>query len=408
MRPISLARSVQADGTPAYASANAGPRCARMSISFAFFANGFAVASWLPHIPEVKERLALDDFLLGIGLFSMAVGSVLVLPVAGWSAERFGSDTTIRLAGLALCLLLPAPAVAPNLAVLILALLLFGAANGMLDVSMNAQGVLVEDRYGRPILSALHALYSTGGLAGASLAALAAAVGIPAPAQTLGLTVLLAPLLLALCRFLLRGDARGVNQSAVLAWPSRGLLGLGALAFLALMAEGAMGDWAAVFLREYHRAGMDGAAAGFAGFSLAMAAGRFGGDWVRRRWGAPILLRIGGLAAAFGMAVALSASGLVASVLGFTLFGIGLANMIPILFGAAGRARGMAPGLGIAAVAGTGYAGLLAGPPLIGMTAELVGLRPALVMILFGMLAIAAFAGVVRDNTASCTARGAA
>jgi MFS transporter len=408
MRPIFLARSLQAGRTPAHAAASVGLRGARISISFAFFANGFVVASWLPHIPEVKERLALGDFLLGIALFSMAVGSVLVLPVAGWSAERFGSDATTRAAGLALCLLLPVPVMAPNLAALILGLLLFGAANGMLDVSMNAQGVLVEDRYGRPILSFLHALYSTGGLVGASLAALAAAAGIPTPAQTLGLTIFLGLLLLAVFRFLLRGEARRADRGPLLAAPSRGLLGLGALAFLALMAESTMGDWAAVFLRDYHRAGMDGAATGFAGFSLAMAAGRFGGDWVRRRWGAPILLRTGGLVAAFGMTVALSASGLVASVLGFTLFGIGLANMIPILFGAAGRAPGMAPGLGIAAVASTGYAGLLAGPPLIGMTAELVGLRPALVMILLGVLAIAAFAWVVRDNTVSCTARGAA
>src|SRR5438045_2402281 len=145
MRPLSLARSLQAGGTPAHAAAGAGLRRARMSISFAFFANGFVVASWLPHIPEVKERLGLGDFLLGIALFSMAIGSVLVLPVAGWSAGRFGSDATTRTAGLALCLLLPMPVVAPNLATLILALLLFGAANGMLDVSMNAQAVLIED-----------------------------------------------------------------------------------------------------------------------------------------------------------------------------------------------------------------------------------------------------------------------
>jgi MFS family permease len=376
-------------------------RHARISVSLVFFANGFAVASWLPHIPEVKERLALGDFLLGVALFSMAVGSVLVLPIAGWSAGRFGSGATTRAAGLALCLLLPAPVLAPNLVTLILALLLFGAANGMLDVSMNAQAVLIEDRYRRPVLSSLHGLYSTGGLAGASVAALAASIEISAPAQTLGLAAVLAPSLLAISRFLLRSKVRGTGRSAVLAWPSRALLGLGALAFLALMAEGAMGDWAAVFLREYRGAGMDGAATGFAGFSLAMAAGRFGGDWVRRRWGAPILLRVGGLAAAVGITIALIAPGLVLSVLGFTLFGLGLANMIPVLFGAAGRTRGMTPGLGIAAVATTGYVGLLAGPPLIGMTADFVGLRLALVTILCGVLAVAAFAGIVRKNTAT-------
>jgi hypothetical protein len=407
MRPISVAWSLRSAKTLSCEAASAaGLRRARLSVSLVFFANGFVVASWVPHIPEVKERLGLDDFLLGIALFSMAVGSVLVLPVAGWSAGRFGSDATTRTAGLALCVLLPAPVVAPNFVTLVLALLLFGVANGMLDVSMNAQAVLIEDRHRRPILSSLHGVYSTGGLAGASLAAAAASVGIAAAVQTLGLTIVLMPSLLAISRFLLHGEARGAERGAVLGWPSHALLGLGALAFLALMAEGAMGDWAAVFLREYRRAGMDGAATGFAGFSLAMAAGRFAGDWVRRRWGAPVLLRAGGLTAAVGMTMALTVPGLVLSVLGFTLFGLGLANMIPILFGAAGRAKGMTPGLGIAAVATTGYAGLLAGPPLIGMTAELVGLRLALVAIVCGVLVVAVFAGVVGSNTTRHPQRG--
>jgi hypothetical protein len=255
MRPVSVPRSLRSAKTLSYEAASAaGLRHARMSASLVFFANGFVVASWLPHIPEVKERLGLDDFLLGIALFSMAAGSVLVLPLAGWCAGRFGSDLTTRTAGLALCVLLPAPVVAPDLVTLIVTLLLFGAANGMLDVSMNAQAVLIEDRYRRPILSSLHGLYSTGGLAGASLAAAAASVGIPSAVQTFGLTVVLMPLLLAISRYLLHDEARGTDRGAVLAWPSRALLGLGALAFLALMAEGAMGDWAAVFLREYRRA----------------------------------------------------------------------------------------------------------------------------------------------------------
>src|SRR5207237_6521806 len=117
-----------------------------------------------------------------------------------------------RTAGLALCLLLPAPVVAPDLVTLILSLLLFGAANGMLDVSMNAQAVLIEDRYRRPILSSLHGLYSTGGLAGASLAAVAASLGLPAPAQTFGLTIVLMALLLAISRYLLHGEARGTDR----------------------------------------------------------------------------------------------------------------------------------------------------------------------------------------------------
>ena len=369
-----------------------------MSISFVFFANGFVVASWLPHIPEVKERLALGDFRLGVALFAMAVGSLMALPFAGWLAGRFGSHAATRSAGLALCLLLPAPVLAANLTTLTLALLLFGAANGMLDVAMNAQAVRVEDRYGRPILSSLHGLYSTGGLAGASLAALAASTGTTGSAHAISVIVVLAPLMLAASRYLLYDVAGKAERGAGRMWPSRSLMGLGALAFLALMAEGAIGDWAAVLLREYFNAGMDGAATGFAGFSLAMAIGRFTGDAARRRWGAPSLLRTGGLIAGFGMTVALIAPGLILSVLGLTLFGVGLANMIPVLFGAAGRTRGVSAGAGIAAVATAGYGGLLAGPPLIGTTAEFIGLRPAFVMLLLGVLAFAVFAGTVRDK----------
>ena len=142
---------------------------------------------------------------------------------------------------------------------------------------------------------------------------------------------------------------------------------------------------------------------GFAGFSLAMAVGRFSGDWVRRRWGAPALLRAGGSIAGFGMAMALFAPGLPLSVRGFTIFGLGLANMVPILFGAAGRTPGMTAGLGIAAVATPGYAGLLGGPPLIGITAELIGLRLALVTILLGVLAIAGCAAWSQQCRGSCS-----
>jgi len=404
MRQLSSSRPFYAGVSAGYLAPAPALLHARISLSFIFFVNGFVVASWLPHIPEVKERLALGDFRLGLALFAMAAGSVLALPVAGWFVGRCGSHVTTGAAGLALCLLLPAPVAAPYLPLLMLTLFLFGAANGLLDVSMNAQAVLIEDRYPRPILSSLHGLYSTGGLAGASIAAWAAsAAGISASAQAVGVAAVVVPLLLAASRFLLHDRKGAADRGAVLAWPSRALIGLGALAFLALMAEGAMGDWAAVFLREYRGAGMDGAATGFAGFSLAMAAGRFSGDWARWRWGGRGLLRVGGLAAGLGMAAALTAPGLVLAVFGFALFGLGLANMVPVLFGAAGRARGVTTGLGIAAVATAGYAGLLTGPPVIGVTAEVVGLRLALVTILFGVLVVAAFAALVRDKPGGAT-----
>ena len=377
MRQISLAPSLSAHGTPAYLAVGAA-RGARISVSLIFFANGFVVASWLPHIPAVKERLALGDFLLGTALFSMAVGSVLVLPFAGWSAGRFGSNATTRAAALTLCVLLPAAVWAPNLPTLVLALLAFGAANGMLDVSMNAQAVLVEDRYRRPILSSLHGLYSTGGLAGASLAALAASIGISASAQALGLAIVLAPLLVAISRFLLRQEARRADPGPVLAWPSRALMGLGALAFLALMAEGAVGDWAAVFLREYGSTGMDGAATGLPAFLWRW---RLAGSVATGCGGAgvadPVARRRAHCRYRHGNRLDRAGTGFV----GARVYALWPwpCEYDPDPFRRGRAGPGMAPGLGIAAVATTGYAGLLAGPRLIGMTAEFAGLRLALI-----------------------------
>jgi hypothetical protein len=264
---------------------------------------------------------------------------------------------------------------------------------------MNAQAVEIENRYPRPILSSLHGLYSAGGLVGGGLTALAASAGISAISYVAGTTGVVALLLLWATRSLIKNEIRDTARGVVLAWPSRSLPGLGALAFLALMAEGAIGDWAAVYLREYERAGMGGAAMGFAGFSLAMAVGRFSGDWLRRRWGGPLLLRAGGLIAGFGMALALSGPGLQLSAAGFVVFGLGLANMVPVLFGAAGRAHGTTAGFGIAAVATCGYVGLLGGPPMIGITAEFIGLRLALVTILVALLSVAIFARPVHQET---------
>jgi MFS family permease len=215
MRQLSSSRPFCAGASAGYRAPAPALLHARMSVSFIFFVNGFVVASWLPHIPEVKERLALGDFRLGLALFAMAAGSVLALPVAGWFVGRFGSHIATGAAGLALCLFLPAPAAAPNLLLLMLALLLFGAANGLLDVSMNAQAVLIEDRYPRPILSSLHGLYSTGGLAGASIAAWATSAGISASTQAVGVTAIAVPLLLAASRFLLHrreGEAGKMSE----------------------------------------------------------------------------------------------------------------------------------------------------------------------------------------------------
>jgi len=357
------------------------PTRARRAGAAIFFINGAVIASWLPHIPDLKARLGISDGGLGLVLLGMAGGAVIALPVAGWLVERLGSRALTSVSAMGLCAAVALPVLTPNVALTVAALGLLGAWNATLDVAMNAQAVLVEGRYERPIMSSFHALWSLGGLAGAGAAAIAMAAGMSARAH-IALVALLS--LAGACmaaRDLLPSDRPRNHAGQIFALPPPFLLGLGLLTFCALLAEGAVGDWSAVYLRDSLGAAPATAATGFAAFSLAMALGRLGGGRLARRLGPVRLLRLSGTVAGGGLAMSLLVGHTAAALLGFGLVGLGIANLIPILFSAAGRSQGVPPGTALAAVATTGYLGYLAGPPLIGLAAEAASLPAALAIV---------------------------
>lgn len=374
-----------------------------------FFVNGTVFASWVAHIPAVKARHALDDDRLGLVLLSMAVGSVLALPAAAHLIARWGSRAVAAVAAIAMCLALPLPLLAADTVALVAALAWLGACNAVLDVAMNAQAVAVEDRSGRPIMSSFHALFSTGGLAGAAAASGAMALGIRSPAHVVGVSLVCAgAILLAIPALAPSARAEGTPAS-VFAWPRAALAGLGLLTFCGLLAEGAVGDWSAVYLRDSLDASPALAANGFAAFSLAMAAGRFAGSALAERAGTRPLLFLSGAVATGGLAGALIIASAPAAIIGFGLVGLGIANVIPLLFSAAGRVRDVPPATALAAVATTGYAGYLAGPPAIGFAAGITSLGPALgiVAVACALIALGAL-GLPLDRAGPPQARGGA
>jgi MFS family permease len=372
-----------------------GLATARRAVSLCFFLNGVVIASWVPHIPDLKTRLGVDDGGLGLLLLSMAAGAVVALPAAGRLIGRFGNRVVTSTSAAALSIAVVLPVLAPGAASCAIALALLGACNATLDVAMNAQGVMVEDGYERPIMSSFHALFSLGGLAGAGGAATAMAAGM-SPLVHLVIVALLslAAVRVAMGRLLPPAPVR-THVGPIFALPPEGLLGLGLLTFCALLAEGAIGDWSAVYLRDSLGTTPAIAATGFAAFSLAMALGRLVGDRLAQYVGAAQLLRLSGALAAGGLAMSLLMGHPAIALLGFGIVGLGVANLIPILFSAAGRTRGIPPGTALAAVATTGYFGFLAGPPLIGLAAEAAGLPTALAIVCVVCALIAAGAGIV-------------
>ena len=370
-------------------------RQARWATSVIFAVNGAALATWVSRIPAIKDGLALNDAQLGVALFGIAVGALASFPLAGYLVPRWGSRAVTVAAGLFLCAALIVLALVSSLAGLALALAGLGAGSGAMDVAMNAQGVEVEQRLGRPIMGSLHAMFSVGGLCGASLGGLLVGRGlVPVPHFLLfsALGVLL--ILLSATRLLRpeRADS-DVAAPSVFALPDRKLLAFGVLAFCAFLTEGAVADWSAVFLRDTLKTGAAFAAVGFAAFSLAMTLMRFGADALVARMGAARLVAGGGLLSAVGLGAALIVATPWAALLGFACIGVGMASVAPLVFSAAGRASsrasGVSSGAGIAAVATMGYAGFLAGPASIGFLAHATSLRVALAILIVPGLVIA-------------------
>ncbi|MBI3770209.1 MAG: MFS transporter [Deltaproteobacteria bacterium] len=373
----------------------------RTAVNVIFFMNGAVLASWIPHIPEIKSAHGLRDGALGLVLLCMSAGAILAMPIAGSVIGRLGSRRMTTIAAIAFALALPLPIVSPTVPLLAIALFTLGALNGTLDVSMNAQALAVERRYGRPIMSSFHALFSLGGLVGAGIAAMAMASGIGRVAHVLIVSAIATAAMATAARRLMTPPPELANQPPTFAWPSRALLELGSLAFLGLLAEGAMADWSAVYLRDSLQTAPSIAAMGFAAFSLAMAVGRFSGDRLVGRFGPAQVLRTSSALAAIGLGLALAIGRPLFAVIGFGTVGFGIANIIPILFSSVGNVPGVATGAALSAVATTGYFGFLAGPVLIGLTAELTGLPLGLTLASAACAVIALRGHVVRPTPVS-------
>jgi MFS family permease len=363
-------------------------RAERVAVTAIFFANGALIANWFARVPDVKLVLGLSEGALSIALLCMAIGALLSQPTAGWVIGKVGSRKVTAVMALANCAALILPGFAPSLPFLMLALFIYGASNGGLDVAMNAQAALVERRYARPIMSSFHALWSVGGLMGAAFGGLIAARGLGTGTHfVIAGAAGVAVMLIAMRGLIPDGPAASSNHEPAFTLPTRALLPMGLVALCALICEGAIGDWGAIYLREGLGSAAGVAAAGYAVFALTMAGGRFAGDWLATRFGSGNVVRVGGALVVAGIGLTLVGTTPIIAIAGYGLVGAGVSCVFPLIMSAAARTPGVAPGVGIAAMATAGYTGFLLGPPLIGGMAELFTLREALgVLAIFGLI----------------------
>lgn len=344
----------------------------RIAVSALFFINGLLVGSWAPKIPALMARLGITEAVAGILVLMLGAGSLCLMPVFGAMVARRGSARAVRIAAWGAAPALIWISVAPDLWAVGAAVALFGGLIGGMDVAMNANAVAVERARGRAIMSSCHGFWSLGAFAGAGAGGMAIQRFGEIP-HAIAVSALFALVLLIVRRRIIEDGPEPGAARPPLRLPRTPLPYLiGVMALMAMIPEGAILDWAAVYMQRELGASLAVAGWGFAACAATMAAMRFLGDLIRRRLGAVRTLRLSTLAAMAGLAMAGLAGSAPWAIAGFALAGIGIANMVPIAFSAAGNVPGLAAGIGLSVVTMMGYSGILVAPGAIGFLAESV------------------------------------
>ncbi|WP_394801920.1 MFS transporter [Rhizobium halophilum] len=356
----------------------------RGGVALLFLMNGFLVGAWAPKIPEFASRLGLSESSLGIMILVFGLGSLVMMPIAGAQIARYGSSAVSKTAALLAVPTLLFLTWAGSIWSGAVAIFFFGGLIGAMDVAMNANAVAVERHMRRAIMSSCHAFWSLGGLIGAASGGfLIERMGVTSHAV---LVTVVAAIMVALAWSMILRDAPHPEEvqerlrlpRSPLPW----LLGL--MALFCMIPEGAVIDWSALYLRQELGSSVTASGFAFAAFSLTMAIMRFAGDLVRDRFGAVLTLRVCAVISITGLITAGLAPSHTVAILGFALAGLGISNLVPIVFSAAGNLPGLRAGVGLSVVTTMGYSGILLAPSAIGFIAEYSGL--ALIFVALSVL----------------------
>ena len=312
----------------------------------------------------------------------LPLGSLAALPISGWLVQKFSSRVIGLLSILLYTVLLYGIAAAEQVFQLSVTLFLFGVVGNFCNIALNAQGLSIQDRIKKPILSSLHAMWSLGAFVAAAISGWSMKMGYSTDLHFLLVAVLASFVALVLV-YLFVDDVVGNDgrEQKIFELPNRSLLLLGVICFCVAMTEGAMADWSSLYYRQVANEMHNVSTAGYTAFAFCMATGRFVGDFFIHRFGHSRVLKFNGGLIFTGIVLALTVSVPAVVILGFALVGFGVSSGIPIVYMLSAKNKTMAPAAALAAVSSLGFTGFLIGPPIIGFIAQLTGLRYALTIV---------------------------
>jgi len=371
-----------------------------LAVGLVFASDSLLFGSWVSHIPYVKQKLSLSEAELGLVLFALPAGLLVMNPLTGRIIARLGEARSCFWSAIGLAIFMCIPINAPNTLVLTIGLFLVGLAAALINVAMNTSATNLERHQGSVIMSSCHGMWSLGGLLGSGIAGAVIALHVPPPVHIMVVSVLilLATFLIQPMLARIPSSSRtetGEKAGSSFVMPTFDLLLMILIGLALAMGEGAAFDWSAVYLRETLGASSQIAALGFASFSLTMTGFRFLGDAIIPKIGGKRWLQIGGVLAALGLVLAIALPYPTTALLGFGLLGAGCSLGAPVLYAAALRVPGIPPAAGLATFATFSFIGFLAGPPLVGFIAEGFGLYFGLGFVALMLLISAGLARLV-------------
>lgn len=352
-----------------------------------FFLQPIAFGSWLPRIPDIQAKLGLGPGDLAIALLGMPVGILITLPFAGRLVSRIGGRATIIYGFVAFLAVVSLPVFAESIEMLFVALLIVGVALSTLELGLNVEADRAEKTMGLVIMSRCHGFWSLGIMAGSLIGAGTMALQVSAQWSIPVVALLVLPLALATsARLPVEARAAAAISaaapSAPFKMPSLALLGICAFTFGITMTEGAIADWSAVYLKEVLSAGGAATGLGYSVFACLVATGRFGGDYMKARFGAVAIARGCGSAALVGLLIVLFAPGTLVALVGFGAIGIGVSVGFPLAVTASAGLADRPAAASVAILSFMALLGFLVGPPVIGFVGEFWGLRTGLAVLL--------------------------
>lgn len=382
-------------------------RRAQLATQLVFFGSGFTGSGWAPLVPFAKERLSADAKTMGGLLLCVGIGAITSMTFVGSICAKVGSKPVIISAAIAAVCDLSLLAIAPTKILLAIPLVMFGICSGSINVAMNIHAVEVERVMDKPLMSGFHGIFSIGAFMGSAFVSFILSFGIAPVVATLLSAVIVVGIVIIAAPRLLSGTGEKSEPSPAFAVPHGIVLLMAALAFILFLVEGAMLDWSALLLIDRNLVETNKAGFAYMIFSITMTIGRLCGDKAVAKIGDTRSLVGGSIIALVGFLLVLLSRFFVLVMAGFAIIGIGLSNIVPIIFSLAGKQSIMPPGLAVAAVTGVGYAGILAGPAGIGFVANATSLNVSFWM-LAGLLCLVPVSGkfVVDRVLGSITSSG--